>query len=330
MAGERRRYLRVLFEETIQVEAAEWTDPMATGLDISLNGTRFHCEHSLTEGERVTIVFRPELKLIGEVRWCWPIEWYYQAAVEFVDMTEADKSNLRDYIQDTTGEPYPEYSEVEKPAPPKEPEEEEDDQEEDLGLAEDSTMFEEDHLFDADALDTGDGPELEDGLSPTTFANRKVVIAMENEAQSNLVASYLIKRTQFECVRVSSLDQLWQRLKEQPVDLILLSRSLDEEDPIVTLRDIHDRLEGLPVILISGVVSLEERLRALNAGAADYLTRPVHVSGIAQSIILTFAHMEAHQESHRSLMEENDGFEMEDEELSLQSDEGEEFHLTDD
>ena len=43
MGAERRQYLRVLFEETIEIRTKEWTDPVATGLDVSLNGVRFHC-----------------------------------------------------------------------------------------------------------------------------------------------------------------------------------------------------------------------------------------------------------------------------------------------
>ena len=43
MSGERRKYLRVFFEEIIQIEAQNWSDPMATGLDISLKW----CEASL-------------------------------------------------------------------------------------------------------------------------------------------------------------------------------------------------------------------------------------------------------------------------------------------
>ena len=53
MAEERRQYLRVIFEETIQVSTEEWSDPIATGLDLSLNGVRFHCEYPLSEGELV-------------------------------------------------------------------------------------------------------------------------------------------------------------------------------------------------------------------------------------------------------------------------------------
>ena len=106
MSAERRQYLRVLFEATIDVRTGDWRDPAATGLDISLNGCRFHCEHSMSDGESVIIRFDDNLELEGKVRWCWPIEWYYQAAVQFTEITEEEQSRLRDYIVGVTGEEY--------------------------------------------------------------------------------------------------------------------------------------------------------------------------------------------------------------------------------
>ena len=110
MGAERRQYLRVLFEETIEVRTKEWTDPVATGLDVSLNGVRFHCEHPLSDGERITIAFRPDFEVSGKVRWCWPIEWYYQSAIQFTEITPEEQARLREYIIAVTGEDYPDDS----------------------------------------------------------------------------------------------------------------------------------------------------------------------------------------------------------------------------
>ena len=109
MAEERRQYLRVIFEETIQVSTEEWSDPIATGLDLSLNGVRFHCEYPLSEGELVSIEFEPSFTLVGTAIWCWPVEWYYQAAVHFNDITVTEQEKLRKYIETTTKQDYPDF-----------------------------------------------------------------------------------------------------------------------------------------------------------------------------------------------------------------------------
>ena len=107
MSGsDRRKFLRVLFEASFEVRAAEWSDKEATGLDISLNGCRFNCKQSMSDGEIVSIVFKPGVELEGSVRWCWPIEWYFQAALHFEDITQEKQARLKTYIEEVTGEDY--------------------------------------------------------------------------------------------------------------------------------------------------------------------------------------------------------------------------------
>ena len=93
---DRRKFLRVLFEASFEVRAAEWSDKEATGLDISLNGCRFNCKQSISDSETVKILFKPGLELDGIVRWCWPIEWYFQAALHFEDITKDDLLRAKD------------------------------------------------------------------------------------------------------------------------------------------------------------------------------------------------------------------------------------------
>ena len=100
--SDRRKFLRVLLEANFEVRAAEWSDKEATGLDISLNGCRFNCKQSMSDGEIVRIVFKHGLELEGSVRWCWPIEWYFQAALHFEDITQEKQASLKTYIEEVT------------------------------------------------------------------------------------------------------------------------------------------------------------------------------------------------------------------------------------
>ena len=93
--SDRRKFLRVLFEASFEVRSSEWTDNEATGLDISLNGCRFNCKQTISDGEIVNILFKPDLELEGIVRWCWPIEWYFQAALQFEGITKENQIKLK-------------------------------------------------------------------------------------------------------------------------------------------------------------------------------------------------------------------------------------------
>ena len=104
--SDRRKYLRVLFEANFEVRSSGWSDKEASGIDISLNGCRFNCKQSMSDGERVNIVFNPGLELEGSVRWCWTIEWYFQAALHFEDITQEKQASLKKYIEEVTGEDF--------------------------------------------------------------------------------------------------------------------------------------------------------------------------------------------------------------------------------
>jgi DNA-binding response OmpR family regulator len=62
------------------------------------------------------------------------------------------------------------------------------------------------------------------------------------------------------------------------------------------MQQTKDQFPEVHFICISGPVSLERRLQFLNAGALDYLTRPLHLSTIAQSILVQFSHTDIYDD----------------------------------
>ena len=172
MGAERRQYLRVLFEEKIEIRTEVSTDSEAKGLDVSLNGIRFHCETPLADNSEAEVGFRPDFQITGRVCWCWPIEWYYQSAIQFMNITPEEQARLREYITEVTGEDYPDYTQEDAGAgavpavaataptvPDLDLEDDEDDwvddlSEEDIAAAGDDPDSFDDEGFEDDALDT--------------------------------------------------------------------------------------------------------------------------------------------------------------------------------
>ena len=317
MSAERRQYLRVLFEATIDVRTGDWRDPAATGLDISLNGCRFHCEHSMSDGESVIIRFDDNLELEGKVRWCWPIEWYYQAAVQFTEITEEEQSRLRDYIVGVTGEEYENKpdeqgtigtSQITEPASSNDVSEEEFEELEEITASiedeelEDLSPLDEDELSlitDAPdeqtaSLSKGEAlplPEFREGdLTPMQFQSKQLIILGGRKEQADLLKQYLEERLGIVVEYVTKKQNLWRLMKLDTIDMILMEWDLaDENDPLETLEQTKDQFPETQIIALSGPLSLEHRLQAINSGADSFLTRPVHLSAIAQSILLSLS-----------------------------------------
>ena len=127
-------------------------------------------------------------------------------------------------------------------------------------------------------------------LSPFSFAGKQLVIFDTAKEQAELLKKYLSERAGMEVECVGKKENLWRFLKIDPLDLIILETGTEgNSDAMELIQQTKDQFPEVHFICISGPVSLERRLQFLNAGALDYLTRPLHLSTIAQSILVQFS-----------------------------------------
>jgi CheY-like chemotaxis protein len=130
----------------------------------------------------------------------------------------------------------------------------------------------------------------EDELSPLNFAGKQIVIFYTNKEQAELLKRYLSDRTGMEVECIGKKENLWRYLKIDSLDLIILETGTDgNTDAMKLMQQTKDQFPEVHFICLSGPVSLERRLQFINAGALDYLTRPLHLSTIAQSILVLFS-----------------------------------------
>jgi len=130
----------------------------------------------------------------------------------------------------------------------------------------------------------------DDNLSPFSFAGKQLVIFDTAKEQAELLKKYLSERTGMEVECVAKKENLWRFLKIDPLDLIIMETGTEgNSDAMELMQQTKDQFPEVHFICLSGPVSLERRLQFLNAGALDYLTRPLHLSTIAQSILLQFS-----------------------------------------
>ena len=156
----------------------------------------------------------------------------------------------------------------------------------------DETIASEDSILEEDFLHKF----TEDDLSPLSFARTQVVIFAVEKKQAELLQRYLIERAGMEVDCVTKRQNLWRLLKLDPMDLVIIETgAVENSDALEVMQQTKDQFPGVHFICISGPVSLERRLQFLNAGALDYLTRPIHLSAIAQSILVHLSRTEAYE-----------------------------------
>ena len=156
----------------------------------------------------------------------------------------------------------------------------------------DETVATEDSILEEDFLHKF----TEDDLSPLSFARTQVVIFAVEKVQAELLQRYLSERAGMEVDCVSKRQNLWRLLKLDPMDLVIFETgSVENSDALEVMQQTKDQFPEVHFICISGPVSLERRLQFLNAGALDYLTRPIHLSTIAQSILVHLSCTDAYE-----------------------------------
>jgi len=74
--------------------------------------------------------------------------------------------------------------------------------------------------------------------------------------------------------RLASGRQADTALRDHPYDLIVLDLGLPDVDGIELLRRLRARADAVPVLVATAREALEERVRALDLGADDYLVKP--------------------------------------------------------
>ncbi len=156
----------------------------------------------------------------------------------------------------------------------------------------DETVATEDSILEEDFLHKF----TEGDLSPLSFAGTQVVIFAVEKKQAELLQRYLIERAGMEVDCVTKRQNLWRLLKLDPMDLVIIETgAVENSDALEVMQQTKDQFPEVHFICISGPVSLERRLQFLNAGALDYLTRPIHLSTIAQSILVHLSRTDAYE-----------------------------------
>ncbi len=59
-----------------------------------------------------------------------------------------------------------------------------------------------------------------------------------------------------------------------PYDLILLDIMLPKKDGIVVCRELRAKQVSMPILMLTARDSVEDRVKGLDSGADDYLTKP--------------------------------------------------------
>lgn len=82
----------------------------------------------------------------------------------------------------------------------------------------------------------------------------------------------------YTCESATTLQQAGQLISATPYSLLILDLGLPDGDGMTLLSTLRNNGNDVPVLILTARDALDERVRGLNVGADDYLTKPFALS----------------------------------------------------
>jgi len=103
----------------------------------------------------------------------------------------------------------------------------------------------------------------------------KVLVVDDEEIICTLFAAMLGHYGRYHVVTTTDGRQVMDILRREPFDVMLLDMSMPAISGLDVLRQVTQAFEELPVIIVTGHGSIEIAVESMQAGAADFVTKPV-------------------------------------------------------
>jgi diguanylate cyclase (GGDEF)-like protein len=109
------------------------------------------------------------------------------------------------------------------------------------------------------------------------LVSTKVLIADDEEVVCKLLTE-MLKLYGYQTVTVTDGSKVVETLWKEHVDVVLLDLVIPPFKGLELLRQIQQSNENLPVVIITGYGSIDTAVESMQAGAADFVTKPVEAS----------------------------------------------------
>ena len=123
-------------------------------------------------------------------------------------------------------------------------------------------------------------------LARVAAVTTRILIVEDDDRYARLVSELLRTHDDsFETVHVTRLADACEIVGREPIDLVLLDLGLPDGDELDGLTSLHDCVNEIPIIVLTGRADQNLALRALGNGAEDYLVKDgIDLAGLIRSI----------------------------------------------
>jgi len=111
----------------------------------------------------------------------------------------------------------------------------------------------------------------------TNGAEAGTILLVEDEESLAVGLEYNLGEEGYRVIRAADGAQALERFDSEPIDLIVLDLMLPHLDGFEVARWVRDRSPQIPILMLTARTAPADRVRGLELGADDYLTKPFHL-----------------------------------------------------
>lgn len=112
------------------------------------------------------------------------------------------------------------------------------------------------------------------------------ILVVDDEIEVTELLEEFLKESGYQVAVASSRDQLFAILPQFRPAIILLDIRLPDGDGIEILKEIKSGYPEVEVIMVTGLADKDIALEALHNGAIDYITKPIDLAYLANSVLV--------------------------------------------
>ncbi len=105
---------------------------------------------------------------------------------------------------------------------------------------------------------------------------KPVILCVDDEDDNLKLLEAILVRHGFQVVCASNGAEALLKIKSQTIDLVILDITMPVMDGIEVCRKVKEdqRISDIPIIMVTGLASNQDRLRGIEVGVEDYFTKP--------------------------------------------------------
>lgn len=100
------------------------------------------------------------------------------------------------------------------------------------------------------------------------------ILIVEDEPRVSRFVARGLDAEGHRCVEVGTATAAWQQLRHGAFDLVILDRRLKAEDGLAFCRELRANGHTMPVLMLTALDEVGDRVEGLRSGADDYLGKP--------------------------------------------------------